>query len=164
MIKKLVVFMLVAFSLLLVQGLLLPLVLGERFSPNLITVLVVFIAMYHSNQLGLFMVFLLGLLLDLTYAELLGLWPTAYVVAFTILLLLSQHLFVESRMVVFLAVGFCSLITELVYLLVSGKLPMLDPTFLAQGLLISIITGVIGVLIFPWLQKLLPNADARKRY
>jgi rod shape-determining protein MreD len=164
MIKKLTMAFLCGMGLLLIQNLLLPLFLGDRFAPNLITILVVFITMYHSNQLGLFIVFLLGVLLDLTYAELLGVWSGAYIVTFSVLLLLSQHLFVESRMVVFIATTFCALLTEVLYLLISGKFPLLDPLFVLQGLLISIITGGIAIVLFPMLQILLPDADARKRY
>ena len=164
MIRKITVAFLCGMGLLLIQNLFLPIFLGERFSPNLITIMVVFLAMYHSNQLGLFIVFLLGILLDLTYAELLGVWSGSYIVTFSVLLLLSQHLFVESRMVVFIATTFCALLTEVMYLLISGKFPLLDPLFVLQGLLISVITGFASIVLFPILQKILPDTDARKRY
>ncbi len=164
MIKKLVIVIILGLIALFLQGMFLPLFLGDHYSPNLVTVLVVFIAMNYRDQQGLFLMFVLGLLVDLAFAELLGLWPSAYVTVFVVLLLLSQHLFVESRMVVFLAVFACSIITEVAYLTGSGRLASVDLNFTFQLIVTTTLAGVFGVFIFPWLQKIIPSVDGRRRY
>lgn len=138
------------------QGTFLKLVQPSMLVPNLPLIVVVYLGFNEANRFGALMAFLVGLELDLYSGILLGPWAGTFVVVFTALSIISQRLFVDSLTVVFLATFLSSLVSCLLFVLLSSQF---NPT-LAGGVSISfleaLISGVCAPLVFLLLQQVLP--------
>ena len=120
MINRLV---LIGFVLLCViaQGLLRHLGLPVWMIPQTVVVCVVFLAFYDRSGPGAVTAFVVGLLLDLSSATLLGPWAGACVMVFAVLAFLSQRLFVESIMVGMLVTALSAVAVGCAYILLALK-------------------------------------------
>ena len=108
---------------------------------------------------GVFVVFLLGLELDLCSAHLLGPWAGAFVVTFGLIAAMSQHVFVESPLAVALVVGASTIVSTLVY---AGLVYEFKPAGAISfwGLFgEALITAVIGPILFIGVRAILPPED-----
>lgn len=109
--------------LILVLGVLALLISGTAFrsmapqlvAPNLMALLLVWVAFHDVSSSGALLAFLLGLELDFSSGMLLGPWAGAYVIIFGLLVLGSRRIFIESGLVVCLAVFSAVLLSTLLY-------------------------------------------------
>ena len=105
--------------LVIAQGLVHHLGLPAWVIPQGLVTCVVFLAFYDCDVWGAITVFLLGLLLDLSSATLLGPWAAAFVAVYFGLTFLSQRLFVESPMVAMMVTGVSTMVAGSLYLLLA---------------------------------------------
>lgn len=86
-------FFLVTFIL---QFAVLPLVLPHGYVPNLPSLLVLYLAFYHTSILGVWFAFVLGLIFDLSSASYLGPSSAGLVLSYAIVALLSKRVFLDA--------------------------------------------------------------------
>ena len=166
--KRMIVMLLFGFLALFIQGSVLKSLGPESMIvPNLILILVIFLAFYEVSVAGVFTAFLLGLQMDLGTGILLGPWAASFVAAYGFVSSVSQRVFVESPVAV-AAVTFCSslLVSFAVVAFVFQFRPAaLDAfsyslTMLLEGLL----TAVIAPFLFSGLKRMLvPRGGAAGR-
>lgn len=127
-------------------------------SPNLLIILVVFLAFHEFTVLGAFLAFLLGLEYDLgTSTGVLGPWAASFIAVFVLIGVLSQRIFSESAFSVAIAsalgAGLSALAYHLVHFKVSTQLPSSPKTILLEALftallapfLFSRVKGMMGL-------------------
>ncbi len=101
-----------------IQGSVLGLLLPSFVIPDLLIVLIVYLAFFEAGAWGAVLVFFAGIILDLSTGLLLGPWAASYVVVYAILTSLSQHIFVNSFLAAFLSVFASRIIASSVYFLI----------------------------------------------
>ncbi len=84
-------------------------------APNISLALVLFLAFYEASPVGAFLAFFLGLQVDLFSGLLLGPSAASFVLIYGLIACFAQRIFVESKISVFVAAFFGSLIMSLVY-------------------------------------------------
>lgn len=146
--RRFFLFLFLGFIAILVQGTFLRSLFPGYLVPNLLIVLLVYLGFYESNALGAVLAFLLGLQLDLCSELLLGPWAGSFVVVFCVLTLLSQRIFVESILVVFLACGLASLFCSLLYLSLIYEFKPVGSQVWSLLLTEAVLTGAVGPLVF----------------
>jgi len=97
------------------MGTVVKMVSPEWIAPNLIAVLLVYLAFYEVNVFGAVLSFLLGLELDLGSGLLLGPWAAACVLVYVILAFSSCRVFIESHLVVAFATFLGSILAAIIY-------------------------------------------------
>ena len=125
--------------------------------PDIVLILVVFISFFQATLRGALLAFLLGLLVDLSSATILGPRAGAYIFIFGFLSSISQRLFIESNLAV-LGSAFCaSLVAQFVYVVIFFEFHpshtfTLWPYFIWSTLLEAVSTAIIAPGVF-WLLK-----------
>ena len=109
--KKAILILFLAALAILLLGTVLKTIFPTIVIPNLLAVLLVYLAFYEANAFGAAMAFCIGAELDFCSGLLLGPWAGAYVVAFIIVVLCSRRVFIESSIVIFVVTLISSLIT-----------------------------------------------------
>jgi cell shape-determining protein MreD len=143
-----------SFLAVFLQGSVAPLVLPAQCCPNLMIILIVFIAFFFRGISALLSVFFLGLQFDLFTGTLLGPWAGAFSAVFLIIHILTPRLYVDSKMVVAITSAVASAASSIVYLMISRcaptvKIPNVDWSTLAYTFSIeAIISGMCAPLMF----------------
>ncbi len=119
--------------------------------PQCLVVSVVFLAFYECSIVAALMAFVLGLLLDVASGLSIGPWAGAYVFVFGFFTLLSQRLFIESRIVALVASGVATIMATLVFCLLGVNAASIGfGQLFGQG----IVTALSAPLVFPILHKI----------
>lgn len=103
--------------LILIQGTVLMAFLPAYLVPNMVVSLVVFLAFYENTAFGAVLAFLLGLQMDAYSGQLLLVGPTAgaYVAVFGLIASLSQRIFVDSAIAVFVVTFIAGVASTIIY-------------------------------------------------
>jgi rod shape-determining protein MreD len=117
-------------------------------------VCVVFLAFYEFSLAGVVLSFLLGLLLDMSSAVLIGPWAGGYVVAYAMIAFISQRLFVESLYVAFSVVVGAALVSGLIFTLLAFEYqaPASEDLIVLLGQ--SLASGIVTPLVFRFLRPI----------
>ncbi len=83
------------------QSFLVRMGLHTSLVPDLVFIFVLFLSFYELSVFGALLVFLVGLIVDLSGGMLLGPWAGAYIICFGMLSLVSDRIFVESPVSLF---------------------------------------------------------------
>ena len=86
------------------------------YLPNLIPILIVFLAFYRRSPDALFLVVITGLIADFATADLLGPRIISAVIVYLIFQKVSANLFLNSRLVVFATNAIASLVLSLIHI------------------------------------------------
>ena len=124
-------------------------------APNLMLILVVYIGFHEVSALGAVLAFLLGLQFDLASENLIGPWAGTFVFIFGILASMSQRIFVESAMSAFLSMICASIVSNLLYLVMTYHSEFNRSRGVWDLLMEALITGLAAPLVFKLL-KILP--------
>jgi rod shape-determining protein MreD len=125
----------------------------DYLRPNLLCILVVFVALHEPTAAGAFLAFFVGTLFDLASGSVIGPWAGAFVLVFGLLSAVTQQLFVQSILTVVAAVFFSSVLGTLSYQLLSFE--MVSPSHRSfWGVLVeATVTAAIAPLVFGVLRK-----------
>ena len=143
----------VAFGLLVAQGLLHHVGLPAWAIPQGLVACVVFLAFYDCSIAGAVTAFVVGLLLDLTSATLLGPWAAAFIAIYSGLTFLSQRLFVESPLVAMMVTGASTMLAGSIYLLLAFEYQSLSVGDLTTLVGQAIVSAIISPLIISFLVR-----------
>lgn len=138
-----------------VQGTLLKSVLPELPVPDLLLILVVYLAFYDSSPLGAVLTFVLGLQFDLFSEMLLGPRAGSLVIVYGVLAALSQRLFVESLFAAFVSVFLSSVVNSVVYIILLSDAKPTHAYFFYIALLEALFTALIAPFLFKGLKRIL---------
>ena len=160
LLKRILVPILLTLLAVIVQGSLLRFILPEVAVPNLVVIMIVFLGFYEVTAFGAFLVFLIGIEMDLCSGVLLGPSAGAYSVTFGLLAALSTRLFVESGFAVMLAVFGSSILSNLVYLLLVFQFAPAAGRSFSVIFIEALVTAIIAPAIFPLFKRILiPKRD-----
>jgi rod shape-determining protein MreD len=141
----------VALGLLIAQGLLHHVGLPAWAIPQGLVACLVFLAFYDCSVGGAVTAFVVGLLLDLTSATLLGPWAAAFIAVYSGLTFLSQRLFVESPLVAMMVTGVSTVLAGSMYLLLAFEYQSLSledlATLAGQAISSALVSPVIICLL-----------------
>ena len=145
----------IALVLLMLQSILFHVGLPAWATPQGLLVCVVFLAFYEFSIAGVFLAFVLGLLLDMSSGIALGPWAGAYTLIYAVFAFLSQRLFVESRVVAMVVVAGATLLAGGVFLALAYEYQVLSRddvfTLVGQGVTSAIATiPIFKALSWVW--------------
>jgi|GEM_PF-1440065 len=140
---------------LVIESVLLPIGLPVELVPEIVLIFVMYLSFFQTNAFGAFLAFLCGLLVDMSSGHLLGPWAGAYVLAFGLVAIISDRVFVESRTSLSVIAGVLTLLTHIAYLLISMDpfSHILDASVLLIGKAIT--TAFVAPLFFPLIRRML---------
>lgn len=139
--------LLIGFCALCAQGVLRHLGMPEMVLPQLIVLVVIHLSFSEVNAFGCIMAFVLGLLLDLSSAVLLGPWAGSLVVLFGALALLSQRLFIESGVAAACITFFSVVATNILFSILGPEYPVVTWEYPQKVLGQAVITSLIAPLV-----------------
>lgn len=126
--------------------------------PNFLLIFVVYLSFYEATPFGAVLSFLLGIEFDLASGELLGPHAASMAVVFGFLSSVTQRIFVDSVLAVFLAVFLSSMFAHLIYVILlfefkpsQSLLSLLVEFSLPEALL----TALVAPVMFSILRRLL---------
>ncbi|MCB0318873.1 MAG: rod shape-determining protein MreD [Bdellovibrionales bacterium] len=157
-----IIFLFLGFVAIFIQGTLLKFISPTMISPNFLVMLVVYLGFERISVAGVILAFLLGFELDLCSAQLLGPWAGAFVIGFSVIAAMSQHVFVESPFAVSLAVAAANIITALVY---AGMVYEFQPAGVISFwplLLESVLSALVAPIVYVMLKAILPHQDKKR--
>lgn len=149
-------FLLMLFFVLLslfLQSTLLQALLPHFLVPQLTILPVVFLAFTSISFSSTAASFLIGLLVDISSAVLLGPYAGGYVATYGLIAVISQRLFIESRLVAALVSGFASILADILFVLISYEFRPLNPSVGWDILSRGIVTALIGPVILFFMYK-----------
>ncbi|MFO0415809.1 MAG: rod shape-determining protein MreD [Pseudomonadota bacterium] len=151
---RLILTIVLALVMLLAQGLLHHFGIPAWLVPQALVACVVFVAFHECSLLGVITAFILGLLLDMNSAVVLGPWAGAYVLVYAILVFLSQRLFIDSMVVAMTVVGLASLLAGGVFLMLAFEYQSLslEDLYMLGGQ--SIASALVAPLVFAALSRI----------
>jgi len=163
--RKIVLILVLGLLALFIQGTLLKsLEPAFMIVPNLFLVLVCFLAFYEVSVLGAVLAFVLGLELDIASNLLLGPWAASFIAVYGMLSSISQRVFVESVVAVFLGVLCSCILATFIYLVIVFQFQPTVGNLLSYSLTLmveALLTAVLAPLIFAGLKVfLLPRSSA----
>lgn len=150
--------LLTGFVALLAQGGLAQLGLPAIVLPQLMLLVVVGAAFSGSNVPGVVAAFLLGLLLDLSSAVLVGPWAGAFVTVYAGLALISQRLFIESGLVAAFVAFVAAIVAGTFFALLSPQSDLAMWRHIAQIMSQAAVTAVLA----PWIVALVAKPAQRR--
>ena len=118
---KIAILILIGLGALMAQGVLVQLGLPAYATPQLLLLVVVYLSFSDISVQGSLAAFLLGVMLDLSTAILVGPWAGAFIVVYGGLVLLSQRLFIESGIVACFVSFFATIVSGAFYTLLSQQ-------------------------------------------
>lgn len=122
-IGELITYVLLIFGCLLIQSAILKPLLPAGLVPNLLIVVVVYLAFFNSMPGGAVIAFMLGLALDMVSGTLLGPWAGAFVVVYLVYATVSQRIFCESSIVFAVASFIAAILAAGVYCALTAYVP-----------------------------------------
>ncbi|WKZ57417.1 MAG: rod shape-determining protein MreD [Bdellovibrionota bacterium] len=124
-------------------------------NPNLLLGLVIFLAFHEATPLSAFLVFGLGLIMDLAGGLILGPWAGAYCLVFAAIASVSQRVFIESYASTAFAAFFASLLTSTLVLMLTGVLTTRGwsslTTLLSEACLTALLAPMVVACARGWL-------------
>ena len=160
--RKFLLILLLGVLALLIPGTVFRTVFPQLTAPNLLVVLLVYLAFYEASAVGALLAFLLGLQLDFCSGTLLGPWAGSYVIVFALLVLCSRRIFIESGLVVCLAVGIAALMTAFAYhvmlVLVYG-MARVESAAISTALVEAGLSALLAPFLFFAVRWALPRQD-----
>lgn len=145
--RKIFVTLILGLLALLVMGSVLKPLFPDAFVPNLTVVILVYLAFFEVNALGVFLAFMIGLEMDLCSAGLLGPWAGVYVLVYFLLYLSSKRIFIESFLALLIAILAASLTAVIFHhcfiMIIQGK-QVMDAGVFFEALKTSLITALLG--------------------
>ena len=153
---------------LLIPGTVLRTVFPQLVAPNLLAVLLVWVAFHEVSALGALLAFLLGLELDFCSGTLLGPWAGAYAAVFGLLVLSSKRIFIESPSVVFIAVFAAVLLSSGIYhvmlVLIYGAARLEVFGALTTALLEAGASAILAPILFHFVPRRSPPENGLYRH
>jgi rod shape-determining protein MreD len=140
---------------LFIQGALLHCGLRPYLMPQLVTLLVVYLAFHEVSTVVTFVVFGLGLLLDFSSAILVGPWAGGLVAIYGVLAVLSQRLFVESSFVVSITAFFAAIAADVLYLGLAYQYQPDGSSYPVDAIGQAFVTALIAPVVFGVLSRIL---------
>ena len=137
-----------------IQGALLHCGLKAYLMPQLVILLVVYLAFHEVNAVVTFVVFGLGLLLDFSSAILVGPWAGALVAIYGVLAVLSQRLFVESSFVACITAFFAALAADVLYLGLAYQYQPDGASYPVEAIGQAFVTGLLAPLALGILSRI----------
>jgi rod shape-determining protein MreD len=135
------------------QGILGHLGLADRFIPQFLVVFVVYLSFAEANAFGCVMSFIVGLLLDLSSAVLVGPWAGSFVVIFCVLALLSRRLFIDSGIAA-MVITFASVVCgNILFSLFGDEYPVLTWEYPQRVLGQALSTALVAPLVLSFLSR-----------
>ena len=158
-IKRSTIVLLAGLVAILVQGAVLRSIFPSLIIPNLILIIVVYLAFYEPTPLGSVLVFLLGIEFDLSSAKLLGPWAGAFILVFLLFSLLSQRLFVESVLAAIVVTFIACLAASGAYVLLAREFNPAGSHSITNALVEAFFTAICAPLVLRLLRKLNRRRD-----
>ena len=140
----------------LIQGSIFKSILPAMLVPNLVISLVVFLAFYENSPFGALLSFLLGLQIDFYSGQLLLVGPTAgaYVARFGLIASLSQRIFVDSGLAVFIVTVMAGVASTLIYTVLVYEFNKAGVGLIPVSLVSSLVTAIFTPALFRFLRVL----------
>lgn len=162
--KQFITALLLGLAAILIQGCVFKILAADILVPNLVLLVVVYLAFLEPSTGGAFLAFILGLEFDLASGVLLGPWAGAFVLVYGLLVVLLERVLADSPVVIPLAALFGSLVGTITYLLLFFELD-LEPVGgqLWRVCKVTLLTALLAPLAFRILQYVLPSGDRRYR-
>jgi rod shape-determining protein MreD len=158
-------YLLVGVVSLIIQGILLHCGLSEYLVPQLVMLLVVFLAFYEPTVAGSVLAFALGLLLDFASADALGPWAGACVTVFGVFALLSQRLFIDSPVVAMVVSALAVISVESLFLVIGVRSPSLSWVLAATTVSHALVTALFAPFLFAslgrYVRRIVAHAPGR---
>ena len=151
--QKIIVGLIVGMAALILQSTLLKFMLADHAIPNFCFIFVVFLAFNEVSIAGAVLVFLLGLLFDLSSGVILGPWAGAFAASYTVLCLVSRRVFLDSVPAAFLLTFLGAYFSNLIYILLVFQFHVVDGYWMTN-LVESSITAVIGPFVLSFFYAL----------
>jgi len=156
--KRFVVFLCLGLLSVSTQGVLTRVGLPSFLVPQLSLLIVVFLAFSDVSLSGCLMAFVLGLLMDLASAVLVGPWAGGYIAVYGVLAALSHRLFIESALAS-MFITFVSVIgASLIFLMLGTEYPHASMELALQVVGQAVATAVIA----PWALSLMTRRARRR--
>jgi rod shape-determining protein MreD len=145
--------MLCGFVALCSQGVLRHIGVPDMLVPQLIVLLVIHLSFAEVTTFGCIMAFLLGLLVDVSSAVLLGPWAGSLVVLFGSLALLSQRLFIESGVAAACITFFSVVATNILFSLLGAEYPVVTWEYPQKVLGQALVTAMVAPVVLSALAR-----------
>jgi rod shape-determining protein MreD len=122
--------------------------------PNLLLLLVVYLAFHEVNVGGAITAFLLGTLHDLSAGPIVGPWAGPYVAVYCIISSLSQWIFEGAAASTIVIAWLSNVILVFIFhaLQMEGGPSIPDP--IGPLLIETLVTGLCAPILFPWIRRL----------
>lgn len=152
--RKVLVFIVVGILLLSVQSALRSLIPSfSHFCPNLVLVLVVYLALYEGHPSAPFLAFFLGLLIDCSTGVVLGPWAGASVAVFLLLSSVSQGIFLDNFFSIAVLAFVTSIVGAFAYAALNYKAMTINGVFFLGMFGESFATALFAPLIFSLMER-----------
>jgi rod shape-determining protein MreD len=122
--------------------------------PNLLIVLVVYLALYEQHVRGSFLVFCIGLIIDISSSTILGPWAGAAVIIYLLLGSVAQGIFLDSAISIGVITFVSSLVATFSFALLNYKVLSINQAFFVDMIGESLATALCSPLVFLSLKKL----------
>jgi rod shape-determining protein MreD len=152
--RKVLVFIVVGMLLLSIQSALRSLLPSlSHFCPNLVLIVVVYLALYEGHPSAPFLAFFLGLVIDCSTGVVLGPWAGASVAVYLLLSSVSQGIFLDN----FLSIAILAFVTSIVgvfaYAALNYKAITVNGVFLLGMFGESFTNALFAPLIFSLMER-----------
>ena len=162
---RLLILSLFGFLSVILQGALMHFGWSDNFLPQLVLIVVIYMGFNELSVLATFVVFLLGLLLDLSSALLLGPWAGALVTVYGSLAILSSRFFIDSPLVAAFISFFAAVFANFMYVFLGyeyARISWEDLTRVCgQALATALVAPVFLGLIARKLKRRTPHSLGR---
>jgi rod shape-determining protein MreD len=145
--------LLYAFIAIALQGILGHLGLADRFIPQFLVIFVVYLSFAEANSFGCVTSFVVGLLLDLCSAVLLGPWAGSFVVIFCVLSLLSRRLFIDSWLAAMVITFGSVACANVLFSLFGDEYPVLTWEYPQRVLGQALATALVAPIVLGFLSR-----------
>jgi rod shape-determining protein MreD len=148
------------FLCVVVQGVLLHSGVASFLVPQCTVLAVVFLAFYEVSVVGAVVAFVIGFLMDLASAEVIGPWAGACVAVYGCFSLLSQRLFIDAGPAAIIIAFVASAMAELLYLSIEPTPPEVTWALVGGIAARAVVTGCCAPLLFSTLIRRVGKGQA----
>lgn len=135
------------------QGILGHLGVADRFIPQFLVILVVYLSFSETSAFGCVMSFAVGILLDFSSAVLVGPWAGSFVSIFCGLALLSRRLFIDSGLAAMVITFSAVVVANILFSLFGNEYPYLTWEYPQKVLGQALVTALIAPLVLSLLSR-----------
>lgn len=161
MLRRILSILAIGFLAVLVQGTLLKGLFPQLVVPGLVLILVLYLAFYETNIFGTFLVFGLGLLLDMCGGILIGPWAGSFVFVYGVTAFISQRIFAESFVALVVTSFVASLVSNFIYAALTVQVMHSHFNQYWIFLVEALLTAVVCPFIFSFLKIVLQSREVR---